>query len=115
MTQLTHIGWAYGPADIALVRCAFDAADVPVFFQGGAVHETMGHQAVAMGGARVTVFRHDEGAARALLSTCRLNHPQQFRGGFAVFLLSLSVLFGAVPVPFRAIYLRDEVGVIEGD
>lgn len=107
MAGLTHVGWAYGTADIGLVRAAFDAAGLTVFIHGDEVHQVMGQQAVAMGGARIMVFDHEHEAARALLATCRLTHPTRFRWRLAAFLLALSVMFGAPPIPFRAIYVRD--------
>ncbi|MCI2393555.1 hypothetical protein [Aliiroseovarius sediminis] len=114
MAVLKHIGWAYGVADIGLVRSAFDAAGLPIFIHGDEVHQMMGQHAVAMGGARVMVFDHDIVAACALLDTCRLTHTTRFRWRFAVFLLALSVFFGPVSVPFRAIYLRD-AAAMRGD
>ncbi len=67
---LALIGSAYGATDIAFVRASFDAAEIPVFVLGADVHAVLSRAAVAMGGARIMVFRRDVAAALSVLDTC---------------------------------------------
>lgn len=107
--ELVLIGWAYGTTDMGFVQAVFDAADVPVFFHGGPVHATLTHAAVAMGGARVMVFTADRDEARALLTTCLFDPAPRLRWGRIALVAALSLIFSWMPMPYRAVAVRDDV------
>ena len=106
-SDLVLIGWAYGATDIAFARAAFDAAEIPVFVLGADVHAMLSHAAVAMGGARVMVFRRDVEAGLSVLESCRFEPASLFGWGRIWWVVLLSLVFGAMPMPYRAVHPRE--------